>query len=57
MKHLKGISFPASKREILNHAEHGAGPDTEDVMGVLRQIDDGEYGSPAEIMKQVGEIE
>jgi len=57
MKHLKGISFPASKQDILNHAENGEGPDTREVIDVLRQINDGEYGSPADIMKEVGRIE
>lgn len=57
MKHMKGISFPASKSDILTHAEHGEGPDTDNVLGVLRQIEDKEYYSPADIMKQVGEVE
>ena len=54
MKHLKGIHFPATKEDILSYAKGGEGPDTKDVVSVLRKIDDGEYDSPADIMKQVG---
>ena len=56
MEHIKGIHFPANKEEIVKHAEHGPGPDTEVVIDILRQISDGEYNSPAEIMKEIGRI-
>jgi hypothetical protein len=57
MKHLKGMHFPASKDDILNHARSGAGPDTGAVMDVLEQIDNRQYDSPAGIMHEVGKIE
>jgi hypothetical protein len=57
MSHLKGIDFPASKADILRMARGGEGPDTPKVLSVLQQIDDREYNSPAEIMKQIGSIE
>ncbi len=30
MAHIRGLKFPASKRQILQHIEQGEGPDTED---------------------------
>lgn len=57
MQHLKGIDFPASKDDIVDHASMGEGPDTDDVVNVLQQIDDRDYNSPAEVMEQVGRVE
>lgn len=57
MSHLKGIDFPASKADILRTARGGQGPDTSTVLDVLQRIDDREYNSPAEVMKQIGSIE
>jgi hypothetical protein len=57
MKHLGGINFPAHKDDIIEHARQGEGPDTDAVLGVLNQIEDREYTSPAEVLKQVGEVE
>lgn len=57
MKHLKGIHFPIGKQEIVDLARNGEGPDTDQVVGVLEKIGDQEYGSVAEIMKEVGKIE
>ena len=56
-KHLSGIQFPASKKEIINHAKGASGPDTDEVLEVLNQIEDREYDSPAGIMQEVGRIE
>lgn len=57
MKHLGGMSFPASKQDIINHAKNAEGPDTNEVVQILEQIDDREYDSPAGIMHEVGKIE
>ncbi len=57
MKHIKGTSFPTSKREIVQRAKVGPGPDTRDVVDVLNKIEDKEYNSPAEIMKEIGKVE
>lgn len=57
MKHLEGINFPANKESILDQAQSGPGPDTDEVMDILRQIPEKEYASPAEIMEEVGQIE
>jgi len=61
MRHLKGIHFPASKNQILDIAKKNQGraemPDTNQVIGVLQKMDDREYTSVADIMKQIGKIE
>lgn len=57
MQHLKGIDFPASKDDLIDHASMSEGPDTDDVVNVLQQIDDRDYRSPAEVMEQVGRVE
>ncbi len=61
MRHIKGISFPASKEEIITKAEQNSAdakmPDSDEVVDVLRRIPDQEYPSPAQIMKAVGQIE
>ena len=51
--HLKGIDFPASKRDLLQHAKkNGADPA---VMEVIRGMPDKEYGSMADVMKGFGQ--
>jgi hypothetical protein len=57
MKHLKGISFPVNKKKLLEHAKQAPGPDTDEVLEVLKEIADKEYHSPAEVMKEVGNVE
>lgn len=57
MKHMKGIHFPAGKQQVVDHAQHGEGPDTKAVVAVLDKIEDREYHNPAEILKEVGRIE
>ncbi|MEC9483288.1 MAG: DUF2795 domain-containing protein [Halomonas sp.] len=53
--HLKGIDFPASKGDLEKHAKQN-GAD-EDVLEVIRNMPDEEYGSMADVMKGVGEAE
>ncbi|MDT9683963.1 DUF2795 domain-containing protein [Streptomyces sp. TRM76323] len=51
-KNLGGVSYPASKDEIVRQAEeHGAG---KKVMDALKSMPDKEYDSPAAINKEVG---
>lgn len=53
--HLKGIDFPADKNDLVNHAKND-GADNE-VMEVLDQMPTRQYGSMADVMKGVGEVE
>lgn len=54
MKHLKGVHFPTGKKELIEHAKQASGPDTDEVVEVLGRIEDKEYHSPAEVMKELG---
>ena len=54
-KHLKGVDYPASKEELLQHAQQ-QGAD-EKVREILEQLPDEEYETPAEVNKAVGEME
>ena len=40
MKHIEGITFPASKSDIIDRARGGDGSDSDQVLSVLQQIDD-----------------
>lgn len=52
---IKGIEFPATKEDIISQAENNNAP--ADVLDILNQIEDKEYGSPVEIAQEVGQIE
>ncbi len=54
-KHLKGMDYPASKQDLIEHAkQHGA---DENVRSTLEQLPDEEYETPADVSKAVGAIE
>jgi predicted transcriptional regulator len=57
MKHLKGIDFPVDKKHLIMHAKKAEGPDTDQVIEVLDQIEEKKYNSPAEVMHEVGKVE
>lgn len=57
MKHLKGLNFPARKNDIVSFAQHGEGPDTDEVMEILQKIPERSYNSPRDVMKEVGKVE
>ncbi|WP_028812072.1 DUF2795 domain-containing protein [Streptomyces flavidovirens] len=51
-KSLGGVSYPASKKEILEKAEkNGARPEIKEA---LKALPEKEYDSPAAINKEVG---
>jgi hypothetical protein len=54
-KSLKGVNYPASKRDLLENAER-EGAD-EDVRTTLEQLPDQDYENPAEVSKALGTIE
>lgn len=53
-KHLKGMDYPASKQDLIKHAEKNGADDN--VRSVLQQIPDEDYETPAELSKAVGKI-
>ncbi|MFH0810059.1 MAG: DUF2795 domain-containing protein [Pseudomonadota bacterium] len=51
--HLKGIDFPAKKDDLISYAtEQGA---DEEVLKVLRDLPDREYGNMADVMQGYGQ--
>jgi hypothetical protein len=52
---LEGINFPASKDELVNHAEDNNAP--QEVIDVLDQLPDQEYTSMADVMSGIGQVE
>ncbi|MBU7586493.1 MAG: DUF2795 domain-containing protein [Nostoc sp. TH1S01] len=55
-KHLKGIDYPASKEELVKHAQK-QGADRK-VLSLLEKLpDDEEFGNPTDVNKAIGEID
>lgn len=48
-KHLSGISYPASKQDIIDTARSEKAPD--DILEGLEGIPDQEYGGPNDVSK------
>ncbi len=54
-KYLKGVDYPASKQDLIKHAEQ-VGAD-ENVRSALEQLPDEQFQTPADVSKAVGNIE
>jgi hypothetical protein len=54
-KHLKGVDYPASKQDLISHAQQ-QGAD-EDALSALEQLPDEQYETPAEVSKAIGKTE
>ena len=52
-RHLGGIDFPASKQDLVKHAQGNGAND--EVMDVLNRMPDREYGNMADVMKGFGD--
>ncbi len=52
--YLKGISFPANKKDIIQQAEDN-GAD-KPVLNILESLRDKEYNSPIDISKAIGKM-
>ena len=52
---LEGIDFPASKDDLVNHAEDNNAP--QEVIDILENLPDQEYTSMADVMSGVGQVE
>jgi hypothetical protein len=53
-KHLKGVSYPADKDDLIEAAETNDAPD--DVIDVLQTLDDDLFDSPAEVSAALSEV-
>lgn len=54
-KYLKGVNYPASKKDLVANAER-TGAD-EQMRSMLERLPDERYDSPADVSKAVGQIE
>ena len=55
-KSLNGVDYPASKSDLIKHANNNKDKN-EEVMNVLNQLPDKHYNSPIDVTKEVGKIE
>ena len=53
-KYLKGIDFPAKKRDLMEQARKNAAP--QEVIQVIQQLPDQEFRGPQDVMKAYGNI-
>lgn len=51
---LSGMDFPVKKEDVVKHAK-GLKADNE-ILDVLKQIPEREYGNMADVMKGLGEV-
>lgn len=54
-KYLKGMNYPATKDDLIEHAESQGADDN--VLDTLEQLPEDEYETPADVSKAIGEIE
>jgi hypothetical protein len=53
-KDLKGISYPASKQDLIKHAQKKGA--NENICSILEKLPDRQYDAPTEVSKAVGQI-
>ncbi len=51
-KNLKGIDFPAEKKDLIKHAQHMKAEKV--VLEEIQKMEDREYGNMADVMKSFG---
>lgn len=54
-KYLKGVDYPASKQDLVNHAKQ-QGADA-DALSALEQLADEQYESPTDVSKAIADTE
>lgn len=54
-KFLKGMDFPANKQDLLRQAQGNAAP--QDVLNLIKQMQDRMFNSPVDVSKEVGRIQ
>jgi hypothetical protein len=53
-KHLKGADYPAGKNDLVKLARQNGAP--KEVLDVLEQMPEQEYGGPQDVMKAYGQV-
>jgi uncharacterized protein DUF2795 len=54
-KYLKGVDYPASKGDLLKHAEKQGADEV--ARSLLEKLPDEQYETPADVSKAAGKIE
>lgn len=54
-RHLKGIDYPAQKQDLIEHAMQQGAP--EEVLAMLEELPEQEYGGPTDVTKAVSQSE
>lgn len=52
--YLKGIDFPADRDQLVRHAEQNGAES--DVLNIVKQMPEQEYGNMADVMKAYGDV-
>ena len=55
VKYLKGMHYPASKKNMVDSAQSKTAP--QNVMDLIAKLPDKTYNSPIDVTKEVGRIE
>ena len=53
-KYLKGVDYPAKKRDLVDQATKNDAPD--EIMKLIQRFPDQEFGGPQDVMKAYGTI-
>ncbi|MBU6231997.1 MAG: DUF2795 domain-containing protein [Patescibacteria group bacterium] len=53
--YLKGISYPASKQDVVDCAKENEAPS--EISDLLARIPEKDYATPAELTREIGSIE
>jgi hypothetical protein len=53
-KYLRGVDYPASKEDLIKHAER-EGAD-QSVLSMLERLPDGRYQTPADVSEAIGQL-
>ncbi len=53
-KYLKGVDYPAKKRDLVETAKKNSAPN--EVVQVIQQFPDQEFKGPQDVMKAYGEM-
>ncbi|HEX2969717.1 MAG TPA: DUF2795 domain-containing protein [Bacteroidales bacterium] len=54
-KYLKGMDYPAAKKDLIDKAKENKAP--EEVITMLEQIKSNKFNDPAEVSKALGDSE
>ena len=53
-KHLKGMSYPASKQEVIDKAKENGADD--EFQSALESLSDQQFETPADVNKAIGDL-